>query len=218
MGGGAPSSLDVWSGCSLPGENRMLWHWVSTKDGSKELGAPISHLIPLSLPPGVGVLAPSARTRPILPTSPCLPWSRVQGGSLGLQWIWEESNTPCSPARAGVQDGAAGAGPGHLAGAGLGLRGGGQQQLDLPGGTGMDHQWLEPHGGGGRAGDGGGPAEGQLTFLPEAGPQVSPAPRPQNNRRRLGGARQPPVPAAPPSASFPQPRGPAGAAGPAGHG
>uniref|UniRef100_A0A8C3EHR6 Selenoprotein P N-terminal domain-containing protein n=1 Tax=Corvus moneduloides TaxID=1196302 RepID=A0A8C3EHR6_CORMO len=74
--------------------------------------------------------------------------------------------------RAGVQDGgAAGAGPGHLAGAGLGLRGGSRQQPDLPGGTGMDHQWLEPHGGGGRAGDGGGPAEGQLTVLPEAGPQ-----------------------------------------------
>lgn len=28
----------------------MLWHWVPTKDSVKELGAPIPHLIPLSLP------------------------------------------------------------------------------------------------------------------------------------------------------------------------
>ncbi|XP_074953888.1 uncharacterized protein LOC142059225 isoform X2 [Phalacrocorax aristotelis] len=35
----------------------------------------------------------------------------------------------------------------------------------------MERQRLEPHGGGSRAGDGGGPAEGQLTILPAAGPQ-----------------------------------------------
>lgn len=69
----------------------------------------------------------------------------------------------------------------------------------------MDHQWLQPHGGGGRAGDGGGPAEGQLTILPEAGPQVGPALPPQNNPRRLRGVRQPlprqPLPV-PPSCSL----------------
>lgn len=55
----------------------------------------------------------------------------------------------------------------------------------------MDHQWLEPHGGGGRAGDGGGPAEGQLTVLPEAGPQVSPAPPPHRNPGHLGAVGRP---------------------------
>lgn len=51
----------------------------------------------------------------------------------------------------------------------------------------MECQWLEPHGRGGGAGDGGGPAEGQLTLLPAAGPQVSPAPPTPNPALPLWG-------------------------------
>lgn len=36
-----PSSLEMWGGCSLPGEYRMLWHWVPTKDSSKEPNSPL---------------------------------------------------------------------------------------------------------------------------------------------------------------------------------
>lgn len=72
-----PSSLEMWGGCSLPGEYRMLWHWVPTKDSSKEPNSPLHPSFPA---PWGGVLAPSARIRPTLAHSPGLPWSRVQGG------------------------------------------------------------------------------------------------------------------------------------------
>lgn len=36
----------------------MLWHWVPTKDSVKELGSPIPHLVPLSLPLGWGSWLP----------------------------------------------------------------------------------------------------------------------------------------------------------------
>lgn len=89
-----------------------------TKDSSKEPNSPphSPFLVPWDGGPGSQCLDQANAAH-----SPCLPWSWVQGCILGLQWIWEEGNTLCPPARAGVQDGAAGAGPGHLAGAGAGL-------------------------------------------------------------------------------------------------
>lgn len=80
MGGGAPSSLEMWGGCLLPGEYRVLWHWVPTKDSSKEPNSPLHP--PFPAPWGRG---PGSQCQDQANTahSPGLPWSRVQGGIWG---------------------------------------------------------------------------------------------------------------------------------------
>lgn len=51
----------------------------------------------------------------------------------------------------------------------------------------MADQRFQPHGGGGGAGDSGGFAQGQLTLLPAAGPQVRAAPPPPASPAISGG-------------------------------
>lgn len=83
MGGGAPSSLEVWSGCSLPGENRMLWHWVPTKTVSRSWVLQFP-LIPLPCPLGWGSWLPVPGSGQHCSQSLSVPWNTVQGCNFGI--------------------------------------------------------------------------------------------------------------------------------------